>query len=593
MSKSIHNNCNLTLLVSLVAILMLLCAGSMARAIETPADGEPRIWNATSIDATGGEMGIPPTPGPLGAIKIVGTVNGTASGQVVVSGAKAVSAVMGTLATADGAKLPADAVTIRYAALQTDPTGGVYKFCNVLLDDPIAGAPVQPVWLTITVPADAKGGTYVGTLALTVDGKITPVPVEYVVSPWKLPNMRDGKSFLGMYQYIDAAANQYKVPMWSDPYWKLIEQEMKLMGCCGNDVWNVPAVAGTLACTSTSLIAFTKQGDDYVPDLTLFDKYAAIYDKNVGPPRVLSLHVWDGELENINWFVDKTKPNPLSVMISKDGTYAMGSMPFYGDPGTEKAWTATITAVRASMKKLGWDKTIVVFGKLNDGIPSARVRDFFAKVAPDTYWDMWSHHQPGPSTHGNAIGEKDGVRILLAGQPGGKGWSQPLVPVQGYAVLDGKHSVNTCSVRHNGLTTNGQPNLYRAAVDVSMRYQYECIGFNGIGFDLWQGRFGGGWFNLWRDNNQAVIAAGPKGPVSTVQYEAWIEGVQETEARIVIEDAIVGKTISAELSKKASDFMLERRAIRVTKKWEAGPNWQDITKRLFDLADEVTKAAKK
>jgi hypothetical protein len=154
-------------------------------------------------------------------------------------------------------------------------------------------------------------------------------------------------------------------------------------------------------------------------------------------------------------------------------------------------------------------------------------------------------------------------------------------------------------------------------------------GFGRMGADFWpvlkdrRGRKVGGlgerypyasWRNL--DIFVALLAPGPDGAVSTARYEMMREGVQECEARIFIERAIVEKKISGELLRRCQEALDERVRTMVIglidhtcngisptpvaswwmgsdqlgHHWYLASNWQARSETLYALAEEVEES---
>jgi hypothetical protein len=146
-------------------------------------------------------------------------------------------------------------------------------------------------------------------------------------------------------------------------------------------------------------------------------------------------------------------------------------------------------------------------------------------------------------------------------------------------------------------------------------------GFGGLGADFWVvlkdkrgravGRVSEGRYpkSSWRNLNieTSLLAPGPEGAIATARFEMLREGVEECEARIVIEEALLDKKISGDLAKRAQDLLDDRiRALvdGMGKGWAYGghwltqkqeyPNfinggWQERSWRLFDMAGEVAR----
>lgn len=101
-----------------------------------------------------------------------------------------------------------------------------------------------------------------------------------------------------------------------------------------------------------------------------------------------------------------------------------------------------------------------------------------------------------------------------------------------------------------------------------------------------------------------MLAPGPEGAVSTVRFEMLLEGLQEAEARIFLEKALLENKakLGDDLAKRAQEALDERlRKLRETyavekaqrKGWDWWTNesgWPERTEKLFAAAAEAAKA---
>ena len=146
-------------------------------------------------------------------------------------------------------------------------------------------------------------------------------------------------------------------------------------------------------------------------------------------------------------------------------------------------------------------------------------------------------------------------------------------------------------------------------------------GFGRIGADFWpvlkdkRGRKVGllsmryprtSWRNL--GIYLALLHPGPAGAIPTARFQVMLEGVQECEARIFIEKAILEKKISGDLAKRCQHILDERvKALteQMGSKWGYGDfhwasqrieylkfissDWQARSEKLFSTAAEVAR----
>ncbi len=142
-----------------------------------------------------------------------------------------------------------------------------------------------------------------------------------------------------------------------------------------------------------------------------------------------------------------------------------------------------------------------------------------------------------------------------------------------------------------------------------------AAGMTNIPLDFWEdaaghsllGRYGRDWVGPFhRDNTYWLIAPGPDGPLPTERFEMLREGMQEAEARVAIEKALIAGSLPAELADRCHALLLERMKVlwkdgqfaRSNPQWQKGgwhdygiaEDWQASSARLFDLAGQVAGA---
>ena len=248
--------------------------------------------------------------GALPLISIIGARNGSFSGKAVVDCSGAVQGLKATLGelrltgeTARGGPIPASAVTIRYGVEWDSSFRGRYrpKGRDILLDQPPATpAGKVPVWLTVHVPKDAKGGTYAADL--TIEAKGVPavkVPVNVVVQDWKLPDPQDYRTVIDIIQSPDTLSLEYGPPLYSPKHWDLIAQSLRLISPTGMRMTYLPLICQTNHGNEQSMVRWIKKGEgpdgagQYDYDFTVFDKYLDLVEKELGKPKIVVLYAWD------------------------------------------------------------------------------------------------------------------------------------------------------------------------------------------------------------------------------------------------------------------------------------------------------------
>ena len=281
---------------------------------------------------------------PLRPIEIVGARNGIFTGRIVVSSdgsLRGVKAVMSDLAPAEGSSgIPASAARILYAGLH-DEKGRESrgKRFDPLADRPpreitplksprgeFRGGAVQPIWIKLRIPAEARPGTYRGRLTLSVGGgRSVEVPVHLQVIDWKLPDPRQFETHMALVQSPESVALQYKVPLWSQRHWQLLEKSFELLGEVGNRYVCIPLICRTNFGNAESMVRWIKgqgpgvrgQGagerdpnatpdtrhptpDPYTHDFSVFDRYLDLARKHLRLD-VVCLYGWDLYCGRLSW----------------------------------------------------------------------------------------------------------------------------------------------------------------------------------------------------------------------------------------------------------------------------------------------------
>ncbi|MBR1927943.1 MAG: DUF4091 domain-containing protein [Bacteroidales bacterium] len=95
---------------------------------------------------------------------------------------------------------------------------------------------VRPVWLTVNIPRDAVPGKYKGTLTARADGKSMTIPYTIEVSKRTLPEPKDWKFHLDLWQNPYAVARYFDVPLWSEEHFAAMRPIMEYLASAGEKV---------------------------------------------------------------------------------------------------------------------------------------------------------------------------------------------------------------------------------------------------------------------------------------------------------------------------------------------------------------------
>ena len=95
---------------------------------------------------------------------------------------------------------------------------------------------VRPVWITVNIPQDAAPGKYKGSITANCDGKVMTLPFSLEVSKKVLPEPKDWKFHLDLWQNPYAVARYFNVPLWSKEHFDRMRPIMEHLASAGQKV---------------------------------------------------------------------------------------------------------------------------------------------------------------------------------------------------------------------------------------------------------------------------------------------------------------------------------------------------------------------
>ena len=578
-----------------------------------------------------------PDPGAHKTLRLAGPRNGACSAQVVAAGGvpDGIRATVSALKSGSET-ISAQAIHVRYAEREQGYEIGkldmreghtTHRFTEPyydrLLDHAPKGATLVPIWVTVKIPASAKPGRYTG--ALRVGG--ASVPVELVVAAWTCPKPDEWVTHAGIVPSAEALALRYGADFWSEKHWALIEQQLKLLGQVGcDDLW-LHVLAGGRLRKGNAVVRFKTVGGSVLPDFTVVDRYLDLYARHVGRPQFVIVNVWGGRPRG-----KKGQRPKREVDVVVDGKPAR--VPMADAPGGQAIWQPMLEGIRKRVKARGWREDSILLALAGDQRPNEKMIAALKTFAPYARWAIWTHGQGEKPLYRFASDEKlvysNGMELAYYVHPytphystwarGGPRGRRATIT----GGIQGGWNMGRCvyASTRNDIHKYAAPSQWRNYANGTMVSGYgmdnEAAGFAFLWMDFWTVPSATGWpfLNRWstvmtRKNSPSFVEPGPDGPVATVRYEMLREGLQECEARIVIEKAVVGKKVTGDLARRSRALLEEMVSVRFQSgKFRGGhaggnlgradrmwgvapyPRWQDATAKLFDLAGEVDRTVK-
>jgi len=629
-------------MVGLEGVRLTAPAGAGAAANVHRPEGV-QVWNhppCVSVHNT--DHGDPTEP--LGPIRIEAARNGAFSGQVVVGSRgplRGLKAAASPLLGPNGAALPPTSVRVRFgmpgdhalwhgenhllrAAIPFERLRRRFDGLDETAPDEVAvdertSAAVRPVWITVRIGPDAKPGDYAGTLRVSADG-LDPVriPVQLHVAAWTLPDAKAYRSHIGLIQSPESLALHYKIPMWSDAHWRLIDRSFALLGEVGCKVIYLPLLRRTYFGNEHAMVRWLPQPDgSHKHDFRLVEKYLDTAVRHLGRVPVVCLYCWDVNTGS-KYFGTKefaaSAHLPFTEVEPGTGRLLDAVGPKWGQAAA--FWKPVMDGLRGVLARRGLAQSMMV-GVAGDRRPNRNAVDDLRAAAPDAPWVCSSHSSPD-ELFGQPVGYKSSVWGLDPAPDPSEGRYYGWKGARRHVAFPRAGS----SVVGSGMRTASALVAYRIAMEAALTARGTGEGLSGIGrcgADFWAvlpgvrrpaavlGRYAetSAWHGGWlRNSTPYVLAAGAAGPVATVRFEMLREGIQECEARIFLEAALtdparrarLGETLARQCRQVLDDRVrAHRRAVEgggryLTWTWFAGSGVAARTRRLYEVAGQAAAA---
>jgi hypothetical protein len=569
----------------------------------------------------------------LHPVQIVACRNGWFGGHVAFGITETVEefeAAVSDLKSKDAA-IPASQIEVLYPQSDGESYawGRSAEFVTLFRDPPkkfeptrgkYGGAAVRPVHLKVRIPRDQKPGEYSG--AITINYKIgirginlraqepVTVPVKLTVHDFTLPDPKDYVTFMDFIQSPESVALKFNVPQWSEEHWKWMEKSFELLGQIGNKTVYLPLITRTHFGNSESIVRYIRQPDgSHKPDFTICDRYLDLARKYCGKPTATVLYLWEKYTTVPPRSKDYAKMPPLVTELDpRTGKIQEVAVPEFDTPEGKKYWTPVLRAIHAHLAKRGLADTLGIGLMADSNLVRPKGARFFDDIIPGIRWVDHSHGAVGAvKVHGKG---RTPIRYLTTV------WAAhgPGHPVYSGRQYGWRNETIYCQFSRDLRGDHRSLFSYRTAPE-----------FNICGRQRGMGRFGGDFWNCLKNKRvtdrrhaagrtlihrypdhggwaQLVVRTSflgwsPKGAVPSIHFEAIREGVQNCEARIFIEKALLDKDRRAklgdDLAKRAHDLVTYRTWLMAhchrNAAWLYDANFHERQHNLYRVAGEVAK----
>lgn len=210
----------------------------------------------------------------------------------------------------------------------------------------------QPVWMTVSVPSDARPGKYSGKLTVTSsNAKARSLNVELTVADHVLPPVRDWAFHLDLWQNPYSVARYENVPLWSEAHFEAMRPVMRMLAEAGQKsvtatIMSRPWNGQTEDAFGSMVTKIRRIDGTWLYDYTIFDRWVE-FMFSLGIDRQIncySMIPWALQFD----YIDQATSSPAT---------------FQAAPGSEEYneyWGAFIADFARHLKAKGWfEKTMI------------------------------------------------------------------------------------------------------------------------------------------------------------------------------------------------------------------------------------------
>jgi hypothetical protein len=471
-----------------------------------------------------------------------------------------------------------------------------FDWISSALPERIEADSCRPYWLSVKIPADAVPGLYHGAVRVAgPDFPAATLPLDVEVLDWEVPNPHDFQTLVAIEQSPYGVAKQYQTPLWSDKHWELIEASLRQLARAGNTLWFVPVLLYTeFGNRDDSMIRWIRKKDGALAfDYATLDRYLDLIVKNCGTPSFISFVVMHG-------FAAPPEVKILDEASGKEERLKLGP----DVPGREKYWQPFALALYGHMAAKGLAQAMYWgYGWDQDGDP--KLKPLLRQFVPEVFWNCGSHDAhvaltgslPDPSLTAfykttysasawtgapQTSAEEyykvvENIQSFLIGGESQKGWK-----VRDQILLSTPR-IDSGAIVVNGTST---PWVFRIFPERAMFTGYRGTGR--MGGDYWAksyhdgcGHYGGApGFSIMKS-----LWPGSNGAESSARFEAMIEGLQELEARIFVEQTLDRGILTAAQARYVT-AQLDR---HFKGTFAVGLGWQARSRMMYELASKVAR----
>lgn len=250
---------------------------------------------------------------------------------------------------------------------------------------------VRPFWVKIKIPSHVKSGTYKGNMTFN-HPELSPLNLEIKVLENVLPEPKDWKFHLDLWQNPFSVARYYNVPLWSEEHFELMRPIMKILDKAGQKIittsimhkpWN-----GQTYDHFESMIMRIKQLDgNWHYDYAVFDKWVE-FMMSMGIDQQINCYTmipWDLSFQYFDQASDQ-----LRAIKAEPGTQEFSDywLPFLKDFAShlkEKGWFEKTTIAMDERPMKSMQQVIELIRKADPQYKISLAGNYHSEIEADLY----------------------------------------------------------------------------------------------------------------------------------------------------------------------------------------------------------------
>lgn len=245
----------------------------------------------------------------------------------------------------------------------------------------------QPVWMTVSVPSDARPGKYSGKLTVTSsNAKARSLNVELTVADHVLPPARDWAFHLDLWQNPYSVARYENVPLWSEAHFEAMRPVMRMLAEAGQKsvtatIMSRPWNGQTEDAFGSMVTKIRRIDGTWLYDYTIFDRWVE-FMFSLGIDRQIncySMIPWALEFD----YYDQATSSNTTIQATP------------GSPEYNEYWGSFIADFARHLKSKGWfEKTMIAMDERPLESMQA-VLSLIRKIEPDFKISLaGNYHEP-------------------------------------------------------------------------------------------------------------------------------------------------------------------------------------------------------